>query len=195
MKGKISLLLSIIFIFVALAACAPQPAEPQTSPSPSPSPSPVDTTSPTPTEEDNDPTPGENGDNTGPEQLEDGIYEGRSEADERGNYGEVKIKVANGKITEVEYTEYQKDDKPKSEETGYEYKEALEAFEELPKRLVEAQDINEVDDYSGATSTSKHFKEAVKEALKSGPATDDDDLGDKETEEPTEENTEEDTSS
>src|SRR5690554_308431 len=105
MKNRISLLAAIVFAIVMLAACAP--AEPQATPTPTP----MVTPTPAPTE-----TPGTDDDNQGtdadvttPEGLEDGVYTGRSDEDERGNYGEVKITIADEKITEVEYTEYTDD--------------------------------------------------------------------------------------
>ncbi|NLB43045.1 MAG: FMN-binding protein, partial [Clostridiales bacterium] len=102
--------------------------------------------------------------------LADGVYTGKTEADERGSFGEAKITIAGGKITEAEYVEYMEEGKPKSKENGYEYETALESFEALSNELVEKQNIDEVDDYTGATGTTDKFREAVKEALKAKPA-------------------------
>ena len=111
-----------------------------------------------------------NGNFTTPEGLADGVYTGRTEKDERGSFGEAKITIADGKITEAEYVEYLDEGKPKSKENGYEYETAIEAFEKLAKELIESQDINKIDDYSGATSTSNNFRTAVKQALNSKPS-------------------------
>ncbi len=106
----------------------------------------------------------------GDDSLADGVYTGKTEADERGSFGEAKITIAGGKITEAEYVEYMEEGKPKSKENGYEYETALESFEALSNELVEKQNIDEVDDYTGATGTTDKFREAVKEALKAKPA-------------------------
>jgi major membrane immunogen (membrane-anchored lipoprotein) len=154
-------------MLVLFTSCAPQQTEPEPTPSPSPA---VTTPEPTPTDnETEDDQNGDADDVTTPEGLEDGLYVGKSDEDDRGGYGEIKITIADEKITKVEYTEYTGDGEPKSEETGYEYEDALEAFEELPDQLIETQDVDEVDDYSGATGTSEKFRVAAKRALSSTP--------------------------
>jgi len=105
---------------------------------------------------------------TTPEGVKDGTYEGKTDKDERGNYGVAKITIKDGKITEAEYTEYTGDDKPKSKENGYEYEDALKAIEDLPKQLISTQDVDKIDTYTGATGTTNKFKTAVKNALKEG---------------------------
>ena len=100
--------------------------------------------------------------------MADGTYEGRTDKDERGNYGVAKVTVEDGKITEAEYTEYTDDDKPKSKENGYEYEPTLNAVKELPEQLIETQDVDKIDTYTGATGTTEKFKIAVKNALKEG---------------------------
>ncbi|HHY82273.1 MAG TPA: FMN-binding protein [Clostridiales bacterium] len=169
MKNRLSLIAAILLVFFVLASCAP--AQPKTTPTPSPAATP--TPAPTPTEtagEDNTgDEQGDTGEKSTPEGLEDGVYTGRSDEDERGNYGEIKITIADGKITEAEYIEYTSDGKEKSKENGYEYEEALKAFEDLPKKLIETQNVDEVDDYSGATGTSNKFRTAAKRALGGSP--------------------------
>jgi len=103
-----------------------------------------------------------------PEGVADGTYEGMTDKDERGNYGVAKITVEGEKITEAEYIEYTEDGKPKSKENGYEYEATLKAMEELPKQLIETQDVDKIDTYTGATGTTNKFKIAVKNALKEG---------------------------
>ena len=122
-----------------------------------------------PTEEEKEEQTPKNDENpdgpTTAQNAEDGEYEGRTEKDERGNYGVAKITVNDGRITEAEYTEYTDDDKPKSREGGYDYEQALNAFEDLPDILIEKQDVNNIDTYAGATGTTKTFKAAVMKAL------------------------------
>lgn len=157
-------------ILVLLASCAPQQPQPQATPSPSPA-----ETTPEPTPTDNETEGDQNGDAddvTTPEGLEDGVYMGKSDEDDRGGYGEIRITIADEKITEVDYTEYTGDGEPKSEETGYEYEDALEAFEELPDQLIKTQDVDEIDDYSGATGTTEKFRVAAKRALSGTPEQD-----------------------
>ncbi len=122
-------------------------------------------------EEKKEETPPQDDADEGPttaEGLADGTYEGRTDKDERGNYGVAKIKVEGGKIVEAEYTEYTDDDKPKSKENGYEYEPTLDAIRELPEQLIETQDVDKIDTYTGATGTTNKFKAAVKNALKEG---------------------------
>ena len=145
MKKKIYLVVAVVLALALLVACAPEQSN-------------------------GNGNSNDNGNVTTPEGLADGVYTGKTEKDERGNYGEAKITISGGKITEAEYVEYTEDGKPKSKENGYEYEAALESFEALSNELVEKQNIDDVDDYSGATGTTNKFREAVKEALKSKPA-------------------------
>lgn len=148
MKRILSLFLVVLLIFAVAAGCAPN------------------------VDQDNGQKNGQNAGDTDlpttPQNVKDGTYEGTSDKDERGNYGKVKITVKDGKFTEVEYVEYTSDDKPKSQENGYTYEPALESFEELPKRLLEEQDVEKVDDYTEATGTSEKFRIAAKNALQKG---------------------------
>jgi major membrane immunogen (membrane-anchored lipoprotein) len=159
-------------VLVLLGSCAPGQPKATPTPSPTSSPSPAPTMSPEPTETgmgDN-----ETGDVSTPEGLEDGVYVGNSGEDDRGNFGEIRITIADEKITEVEFTEYSGENNPKSAENGYEYEEALEAIEELPKQLIETQDVDKIDDYTGATGTTEKFRTAAKNALSSSPQQGDD---------------------
>jgi major membrane immunogen (membrane-anchored lipoprotein) len=100
------------------------------------------------------------------EGLPDGTYEGQSDKDERGSYGIAILTIENGKIVDAQYSEINgQDNLPKSEENGYTYEDALKAFDILPERLKEVQDVDKVDVVSKATGTSNKFKTAAKNAL------------------------------
>ena len=99
----------------------------------------------------------------GAEGLEDEIYTGYSQVDDRGGYVEAEVSLEAGQITEVNLTEFI----DTGEVKGPDYDgidEFHEAMEELPERFKEANDYD-VDVYSGATGTSNKAIEAVKMAL------------------------------
>lgn len=111
----------------------------------------------------------------GAKTYKDGSYKQEGEVDEHGWKPEINITVADGKITEVVYDEFSKDDNHKKSEDEA-YKEAYAAkvpgadqkanYEKLAKDLVEKQDPSKVDTIAGATSTTNSFKELAKNALK-----------------------------
>ncbi|MBM7582528.1 major membrane immunogen (membrane-anchored lipoprotein) [Caldicoprobacter guelmensis] len=106
--------------------------------------------------------------------YKDGVYKAEeSQFDDHGWKGQIEIKVEGGKITEVKYDEVNQEGKKKSEDTEYHkrFKEQknvdlLKAYETLEKDLVEKQDPDAVDTYTGATGTTTKFKTLAKEALK-----------------------------
>jgi major membrane immunogen (membrane-anchored lipoprotein) len=106
--------------------------------------------------------------------YKDGTYTAEEkEFDDHGWKGQIEIKVEGGKITEVNYDEVNQEGKKKSEDTEYHkrFKEQknvdlLDAYETLEKGLVEKQDPDAVDTYTGATGTTEKFKTLAKEALK-----------------------------
>lgn len=106
--------------------------------------------------------------------YKDGTYKAEEpKFDEHGWKGQIEIKVEGGKITEVNYDEVNQEGKKKSEDTEYHkrFKEQknvdlLDAYETLEKGLVEKQDPDAVDTYTGATGTTEKFKTLAKEALK-----------------------------
>lgn len=166
--NKVVLILLAITIAVTMVGCAVTKKPPS-----------KDGETPKSGESENAPTPQEKEEQTpdnkdefhGPltaKGIGDGKYEGKTEKDERGNFGKAKITVKGERITEAEYTEYTEDNKPKSKENGYEYQQALDAFEKLPDILIEKQDLNKIDTYAGATGTTKTFKIAVMKALEKG---------------------------
>lgn len=161
MNKNFKLLVIVLAALFILVGCTPKDSTPSPSPTASPAPSPTEQV-----DENGNDKPAQEVDTA--EGVKDGQYTGRSDTDERGGYGVVTLTVADGKITEVKFEEYTSDDKVKSKENGYEYEQALEAFDELAKELVDEQDVSEVDDYSGATSTSGKFKQAAKRALGQG---------------------------
>jgi len=105
--------------------------------------------------------------------ITDGVYTAQSEKDERGNYATVKITVAGGKITAVDWKELTSDGKEKDENYGKQsgeenYKkaqDALNASKTLGEKLVEVQDVNKIDALTGASNSLKLFKELVNEAF------------------------------
>lgn len=105
--------------------------------------------------------------------YQDGKYQGRSEPDKRGSYGTINITVDGGKITDVDYKEYQNDGALKDEnyqkgadKEVYELaQKAVKGTATYGKKLVEVQDVDKVDAVSGATNSNKQFKDAANKAL------------------------------
>lgn len=109
--------------------------------------------------------------------YKDGLYTGESAVDEHGGKVEVSISIKDGMIETVDMKNLDKDGKEKAEEYGMEngkitneglYKiaqDAVELSKSYPDELIAKQDIEQVEAISGATSTHKQFKEAVKAAL------------------------------
>ncbi len=105
--------------------------------------------------------------------YKDGEYSAKSDADERGNWGEIKIKVSDGKISEVDFKEFVKGGAEKDENYGkggdeVNYKkaqDALKAAKGYAPKLVETQDVDKVDVVSGATSSHTLFKTIANKAL------------------------------
>ncbi len=99
-------------------------------------------------------------------QLEDGTHEGASDADGSG-YVRLQLTVENGEITDVDWQEFRGDGGEKTTD-DYTYDAWLEAAEELPARLLEAQSAD-IDGVAGATGTSDKFKQAARRALDEEP--------------------------
>ncbi|MGI6148281.1 MAG: DUF2292 domain-containing protein [Firmicutes bacterium] len=93
----------------------------------------------------------------------DGTFTGESQRDDNNQYGKVELMIKDGKITQVDYEEYDSQGNPKGE--SYPYQLAVEAQSTLEERLIETQDPEAVDNVSGATSTWNKFKEAAAAAL------------------------------
>lgn len=102
--------------------------------------------------------------------LKDGSYTHQSSKDENGGYSEVTITIEKGKFTTCSQTLFDKDGKVKDESYGKLLNEnlykvaqgAIQAAAEYPKKLVEIQDIDQVDAITGATQSHALFVESVK---------------------------------
>jgi major membrane immunogen (membrane-anchored lipoprotein) len=109
--------------------------------------------------------------------YKDGVYSGRSSADDLGAYGEVTITVSGGEITDCLFLTWQKDGSIKDEQYGkvngaianvdYYHKAqlAVQAMEQYARELAEKQRLDQVDVVSGATNAYNQFTEAASEAL------------------------------
>ncbi|SDK15840.1 FMN-binding protein [Natronincola ferrireducens] len=163
MKNKI-LILFVVMLMVGFATvgCRTQEAPP------APTETPEETPDETP--EMTDETP------EGEMNYEDGSYRGELEPNEKGWTSVVDIVVENGRITEVDYDELDEEGNRKSE--NEEYNElwesaagisAKEAYPALEQQLIEVQDVQAVEVITGATLTTKDFKEVVEKAVEEGP--------------------------
>lgn len=95
--------------------------------------------------------------------YKDGTYKARSDESGRGGYVEVEVTVLLGRIVAVSFEEYQADGEAKSPD-NYDYEPWIQASEELPAAVVDAQSAD-VDAIADATSTSSMFRQAVERAL------------------------------
>jgi len=92
----------------------------------------------------------------------DGVFQGKSEADSHG-YATALVTIAGDKITEVVLKEVTEAGVFKDYAT-YPYPVSAQANAELPAKFVEANSA-EIDNYTGATSSSEAYKAAVADAL------------------------------
>lgn len=78
----------------------------------------------------------------------------------------------NSKISLVSYDEINKEGISKKEDEDYaklmKIKSNITPKEALEKQLIDKQDIDKIDSITGATVTSKHFYNLVKDALNKG---------------------------
>lgn len=121
----------------------------------------------------------------GSKSYKDGTYTAKSaeyvsdDGTEDGNgYGEVKITIEGGKISDVEFLTYELDGTLKDEEYGKEDGEiknkdfytkaqrARSACDNYASQLKAKGELSQVDAVSGATVNYNEFKEAVTAALK-----------------------------
>ncbi|MDR2089627.1 MAG: FMN-binding protein [Clostridiales Family XIII bacterium] len=108
---------------------------------------------------------------------EDGVYTGVSGEDDDGAYGEVRITVEDGAITDCTFVTWQKDGSVKDGEYGkvngeisnrefYDKAQlAVRAMSQYADALVEFGSPEKVDAISGATIAHGQFLEAVADAL------------------------------
>ena len=98
-----------------------------------------------------------------PKLYNDGTYKGISQADDKG-YAVADVTIQRDRITAVTLKEVTELGVDKDYAT-YPYAPAKEANVEMAKRFVGKQDTKGVDAYTGATSSSKKYIEAVNFAL------------------------------
>ena len=100
--------------------------------------------------------------------YKDGTYEGRSSADDDGDYATVKITVQDNLITACEFKTFESNGEIKGEEYAKSSEEAaiaVASVSEYEKQVVQTGDIAQVDAISGATINYNQLNEAVYDAL------------------------------
>lgn len=106
-------------------------------------------------------------------ELKEGTYTGKSSEDDFGGHMEVTITVADGKITDIEVKNLQKDGSEKGEDYGKEAGEeghktaqmTLEASQTYGQELTEKGSVEEVEAVTGATQSYNQFVEAANDAI------------------------------
>lgn len=106
-------------------------------------------------------------------ELKDGTYTGKSSEDDFGGHMEVAITVADGKISNTEVKNLQKDGSEKGEDYGKEAGEeghktaqmTLEASQTYGQELTEKGSVEEVEAVTGATQSYNQFVEAANDAI------------------------------
>lgn len=106
-------------------------------------------------------------------ELKDGTYTGKSSEDDFGGHMEVTITVADGKISDTEVKNLQKDGSEKGEDYGKEAGEeghktaqmTLEASQTYGQELTEKGSVEEVEAVTGATQSYNQFVEAANDAI------------------------------
>jgi major membrane immunogen (membrane-anchored lipoprotein) len=108
--------------------------------------------------------------------YEDGVYSGRSGADDTGAYGEVTLTVSGGKLAGCRFLTWQKDGTVKDENYGkingeianpdfYDKAQlAVRAMASYERQYEETGDLKKIDAVSGATIAYNQFLEAVENA-------------------------------
>jgi major membrane immunogen (membrane-anchored lipoprotein) len=108
----------------------------------------------------------------------DGVYTGKSGADDRGAWGEVTVTIRDGSVADCEFIIHQKDGTLKDEDYGKVNGEisnldyynkaqfAVRAMERYASSFRETGDLKKVDAVSGATIAFNQFTEAAGLALK-----------------------------
>lgn len=96
--------------------------------------------------------------------LRNGTYTLKTGMDSHGYYSVLTATIANNQFGDVAYEEYNSENVAKKD-AGYSYTEALAAIEQLPAKMNETKDLSQVDDITGATSSSATFKGMMQMAL------------------------------
>jgi major membrane immunogen (membrane-anchored lipoprotein) len=112
--------------------------------------------------------------------LRDGVYSGKSSADDDGARGEVTLTIAEGKIVDCRFVTRQKNGSLKDENWGkingeisnrsyYDKAQlAVRAMDQYAESLRGSGDLRKVEAISGATISYNQFNEAVENALNGG---------------------------
>ncbi len=104
--------------------------------------------------------------------YEDGVYEGKFEGDNSSMSVEITLKE--NKIVDCKMWAYDREGQIKGENYGkgssdanYQKAQlAVEAMKGYPAKLIETQNVEDIDAIAGATISLKEFREAVSDALK-----------------------------
>jgi major membrane immunogen (membrane-anchored lipoprotein) len=109
--------------------------------------------------------------------YKDGVYTGRSGADDTGAYGEVTLTITGGKVTDCRFSTWQKDGTIKDGDYGkvngevsnqayYDKAQlAVRAMRQYAAQCLETRDLKAIDAVSGATIAYNQFIEAAEIAL------------------------------
>jgi major membrane immunogen (membrane-anchored lipoprotein) len=109
--------------------------------------------------------------------YQDGTFAGQSGEDDKGAYGEARVTIEGGRITDCEFVTWQADGSVKDENYGkinggisnqdyYDKAQlAVRAMAEYAERLRETGSLDDVDAVTGATIAYDQFVESVQNAL------------------------------
>jgi major membrane immunogen (membrane-anchored lipoprotein) len=107
----------------------------------------------------------------------DGVFTGRSGADDTGAYAEASVTIQDGTVTACRFVTFQKDGTIKDENYGKVNGEianadyyakaqlAVRAMKTYEEQYVQSRSLDQVDIISGATIAYDQFNEAVENAL------------------------------
>ncbi|MGN0902810.1 MAG: hypothetical protein ACI4M9_05945 [Succinivibrio sp.] len=113
---------------------------------------------------------------TPPDYL-DGDYQAQSSRDEDGNYGVVKLSIKDNRFISCSYESFNSDGTLKDENYGKKHhgkvnkgyyrnaQFAISTVDVYARKLLEVQDIDDVDNISGATIIHDQFEECVEKIL------------------------------
>lgn len=94
--------------------------------------------------------------------LIDGTYSLRGKEDSRGNYPTITVVVENGKISSIDYKEFNGKAQTFKSRTNYTYELYFTAMETLNKKAVEVNgDVSKIDAVAGATHSSESFNDIL----------------------------------